>query len=768
MNTRLLFVLLGIFAFLAGGAGIALSLWTQKQSAAEVGQEIAEQQLAALNLAVTAVREELIAGNIRLAKMRLWSLAQSGTFDGYEIEKNGRIEVSVGLDNLVNPIYSEIPVKFGEAPNSPIWGIVRFARSGERIEKMVAKVMIPFARTSTVFMLMMVTLIVMALVTMITNSKHLSLVLASFIRGDQVVVKKGLLNLFWGPLIRALQKSSEDAEKMRTKIEEAKRHESVAKATGMLAHDVRKPFTMLKMGLDRLTTLADDPKAMREMAFKVRDHVGKAFDQVNGLIADLLEVSGDKTNLVREPVSLHSVLDQSLAMVFRYQTEALIDFDVSISHTHKIEVDSQKLQRVFSNILDNARQAMKNKGTIWIRSTEISSGEGLGSIQLAIGNTGSYIKPEDIAQLFEAFFTKGKKGGTGLGLAICQKIILAHGGSIRCESHAERGTEFILTLPLSNEIDNESALGWPTSAKEIRDAFEKSLIVENKTVKNEDPTLQASIHDATKVLRSLSRKFTILLIDDEPVYTDALMGILNNLPATELLDIAVASTPQQALEICQSKVPDLVISDADLGVGNLSGFDLIANLKQIAPNSGICMHSNRSLQEDYKRAINAGAIAFLPKPMSPAHLLMLIARQGDQMVCKQQIRDVDASKIAIPVPRTPHIIAIDDDIFVLESWRKSLKGNRVDLYTTPSKLLADIESKKVDPSTIDLAITDYYFDNEPEFTGASLAIDLRAKGFKKIAVATDAVLSDRDKNIFDGIVPKDKIANAAAFITTPL
>jgi hypothetical protein len=80
--------------------------------------------------------------------------------------------------------------------------------------------------------------------------------------------------------------------------------------------------------------------------------------------------------------------------------------------------------------------------------------------------------------------------------------------------------------------------------------------------------------------------------------------------------------------------------------------------------------------------------------------------------------------------------------------------------------LADIASKKVDPSTIDLAITDYYFDNEPEFTGASLAIDLRAKGFKKIAVATDAVLSDREKIIFDGIVPKDKIANVAAFIVT--
>ncbi|MHA0111243.1 sensor histidine kinase, partial [Klebsiella pneumoniae] len=79
-------------------------------------------------------------------------------------------------------------------------------------------------------------------------------------------------------------------------------------------------------------------------------------------------------------------------------------------------VHVQKVGRVFSNIVGNAVQAMRQKGRIWFRTRERD-----GLIEFCVGNAGSVIPAESLSKLFEAFFTSGKKGGTGLGLAIAQK-----------------------------------------------------------------------------------------------------------------------------------------------------------------------------------------------------------------------------------------------------------------------------------------------------------------------------------------------------------
>lgn len=68
-------------------------------------------------------------------------------------------------------------------------------------------------------------------------------------------------------------------------------------------------------------------------------------------------------------------------------------------------------------------------------------------IELRIRNTDSFIPEEELGQLFDAFYTRNKKGGTGLGLAIAKKIVIAHRGEIWCKSSKEIGVEFGFTLP---------------------------------------------------------------------------------------------------------------------------------------------------------------------------------------------------------------------------------------------------------------------------------------------------------------------------------
>jgi signal transduction histidine kinase len=71
---------------------------------------------------------------------------------------------------------------------------------------------------------------------------------------------------------------------------------------------------------------------------------------------------------------------------------------------------------------------------------------------LTVHNSGSYVPPEEAERVFERFYQvdkarSGSKNGRGLGLAIAREIVQAHDGRITLESHAQRGTTFIVRLP---------------------------------------------------------------------------------------------------------------------------------------------------------------------------------------------------------------------------------------------------------------------------------------------------------------------------------
>ena len=103
-----------------------------------------------------------------------------------------------------------------------------------------------------------------------------------------------------------------------------------------------------------------------------------------------------------------------------------------------------QLNQVFMNMLVNASHAIADKGTITIRTfREVDTAK------VQISDTGSGIKPDHLAKIFDPGFTTKEAGvGTGLGLAICNKIIRDHKGKIEVESEAGVGTTFTITLPL--------------------------------------------------------------------------------------------------------------------------------------------------------------------------------------------------------------------------------------------------------------------------------------------------------------------------------
>jgi signal transduction histidine kinase len=100
-------------------------------------------------------------------------------------------------------------------------------------------------------------------------------------------------------------------------------------------------------------------------------------------------------------------------------------------------------RRVLVNLLDNARDAMPQGGTLTLRGRR----QGM-TVQLEVADTGLGIPPERQHQIFEPLHTT-KPGGTGLGLYIVQEVMAAHGGQVTVQSTVGAGTTFTLTLPVA-------------------------------------------------------------------------------------------------------------------------------------------------------------------------------------------------------------------------------------------------------------------------------------------------------------------------------
>ena len=111
----------------------------------------------------------------------------------------------------------------------------------------------------------------------------------------------------------------------------------------------------------------------------------------------------------------------------------------------KIECLPNKLNQVFMNILTNSIQAIENKGDIYINT--ISSKMG---IKICIKDTGKGMTNEVRKRIFEPFYTTKDVGlGIGLGLSITYGIIEQHNGNLDVLSEPSKGTEFIISLPIS-------------------------------------------------------------------------------------------------------------------------------------------------------------------------------------------------------------------------------------------------------------------------------------------------------------------------------
>jgi signal transduction histidine kinase len=226
--------------------------------------------------------------------------------------------------------------------------------------------------------------------------------------------------------------------------EERMRHKNlvaIGKSASMIAHDIRRPYTSLITFLELLRYHKDDQAFIQEGIREIKS----LLNSTDTMLKELLEFTHD-AEPDKQPYNLQTLITSALVDTFRNDANRLdIELNYAIGHTKAVYCNREKILRVFQNILENAGQALQGKGNIWIETRDLYVGR-KEMLEINISNNGPPIPKEFIPNLFDPFFSKGKKHGTGLGLSICHKIVSVHGGKIYTRSLPEK-TSFIIVLP---------------------------------------------------------------------------------------------------------------------------------------------------------------------------------------------------------------------------------------------------------------------------------------------------------------------------------
>lgn len=214
--------------------------------------------------------------------------------------------------------------------------------------------------------------------------------------------------------------------------------EELGKSTAGFAH-----FVGNKVGV-----IPNYIEAIKEDFKKIPPTVQSKLDQIKENSRQILKL---KQNLLSpfsprffEDINIHQIIDESLlAIDFPENIELIKNYEIK---EPVVEINGAELQKVFASLIDNAVDAMQNSETKQITiSTSIGDNK---SVKIIIKDAGCGIKEDDKLKIFRPFYSTKLEENHGIGLFSARNTLVKFNGTIRFQSEEEKGTSFIINLPL--------------------------------------------------------------------------------------------------------------------------------------------------------------------------------------------------------------------------------------------------------------------------------------------------------------------------------
>jgi PAS domain S-box-containing protein len=233
-----------------------------------------------------------------------------------------------------------------------------------------------------------------------------------------------------------------ELQKMQEALLQSEKLAAMGRLTSQIAHELNNPIYGIMNTLELLKTeIPPESKRRRILELSLSE-----IQRLSEMLRNMLSFSKPEEEK-RRPVKIGELIEGILLVMEKQMKESNIQVQVSFDpDTPEIMASTNQMRQVMLNILKNAKEAMPKGGTLFVRTSKKDH-----RVLIHIQDTGIGIPEEIKDKIFDAFFTtKQKVKGVGLGLSVCYGIIKDHGGEIKVESEAAKGTTFTINLPVES------------------------------------------------------------------------------------------------------------------------------------------------------------------------------------------------------------------------------------------------------------------------------------------------------------------------------
>lgn len=254
-----------------------------------------------------------------------------------------------------------------------------------------------------------------------------------------------IMNSFGSPLgLVVITKNVTERKRLQEQLIVSEKLATVGKLAATFSHDIRNPLAVIKNSICFLRMRLQensDEKVMKHLRI-----LEEEINYANLIVNDLLDFTRKNPPHLQE-ANLNETLKSALSSVSLPENVKLI---FKLDEVPPMLIDEVQLQRVFTNIILNAVQAMPNGGKLTVKTWNNHD-----LAEITFSDTGVGISEENLQKMFTPFFST-KTYGVGLGLSICKQIVEDHGGKIAVRSNEHEGSTFTIKLPIhTKEVHKE-------------------------------------------------------------------------------------------------------------------------------------------------------------------------------------------------------------------------------------------------------------------------------------------------------------------------
>jgi len=365
-----------------------------------------------------------------------------------------------------------------------------------------------------------------------------------------------------------------------------------------LSHELRTPLSAI-VGWSKVLRQGAKSEADLLNGLMTIERNARVQKQLIDDLLDMNRIASGKVRLDIQPIAPTAFIEAAIDTV-RPAAEAK---DIHIEKVLDPEAspvagDPGRLQQVVWNLLSNAIKFTPRGGKVQVILARVNS-----QVEIRVTDTGVGIHPEFLSHVFERFRQEEasmnrRYGGLGLGLSIVKHLVELHGGVVRAESAGEGlGATFYVQLPLM------SAFRMPR----------RELEVSRRTAELKSPDFSNINLTGIKVL----------VVDDEGDARDLVQRVLSDCNA----EVFTAGSARDALLLMENERPNVLVSD--IGMPDIDGYELLRRVRTLEQSTGgripAIALTAFARSEDRTRALRAGFLVHVSKPVEPSELVATVA-----------------------------------------------------------------------------------------------------------------------------------------------